>query len=527
MKQLLFAVFFLFGAYSNAQDTSFTNIYEPLIGELDFSGVPVTDADIVWDEGLITSGRLGFSLAAFIARIAPDGSLMWQKQLGTSLVERDIQINEIVSTMDSSFVVVGKKRDSISGNYSPLCIKLNGSGDTLWTKSFELTNQSIGNYGIQEQRNGHIVEMRDSSLLTGFHHLSYELSASNPDHFMLTKIGLNGDVLWSKSYLTESAFHLSGIAEGVDSSIYVIGTSRNTDVYSYVVNLSSSGQFNWARKYNGIELLDIEVDSLTIYLGWANHVSESGVMKLSSTGNQIKRVIHHFPILGNLPEVSICRRSNGAIVSTTENPEFDQFGAIAEMDENLDLVSSFGVYMMMDQVVSIPSKGIYALGYGPIYGVKTGDTEMGVIRFDSIFSVPDCGYNGQTLTLADSVLTSQVLFTVSDSITFPHIPIEYQDIDFVSASECVTFLGSIDENQGTWNETISPNPSTGEFTISWDEFRDVEVVIYNSIGTEIYRTNSKNSFVEIDLQTEQNGIYYYRLIDQEGGQSNGKLIVLN
>jgi hypothetical protein len=126
----------------------------------------------------------------------------------------------------------------------------------------------------------------------------------------------------------------------------------------------------------------------------------------------------------------------------------------------------------------------------------------------------------------DSVQTSAAGFSISDSITSSHFPIQYQDVDFVSESECVAFLGSLDENEGTWNEVVSPNPSTGEFNISLGAYRDAEVIIYNSIGTEIYRTSVKNSFVEFDLNSEADGLFYYQLLDQNGSQSSGKLMVL-
>ena len=126
----------------------------------------------------------------------------------------------------------------------------------------------------------------------------------------------------------------------------------------------------------------------------------------------------------------------------------------------------------------------------------------------------------------DSVQTSVTGFSLSDSIATLHIPIQYQNIDFVSENECVTFLGSLDENEGTWNEVVSPNPSTGEFNISWGAYRDAEVIIYNSIGTEIYRTSVKNSFVEFDFNSEADGLFYYQLLDQDGSQSSGKLMVL-
>lgn len=71
---------------------------------------------------------------------------------------------------------MGRVMDSVSGDLHPFCVKLNAFGDTLWTRTFHLTNQSSGDYGTQEDRNGHVIETADSMALIGFHHSSYQLS---------------------------------------------------------------------------------------------------------------------------------------------------------------------------------------------------------------------------------------------------------------------------------------------------------------------------------------------------------------
>ncbi|MDG1334335.1 MAG: hypothetical protein P8P74_18520 [Crocinitomicaceae bacterium] len=78
MKHLLFVIFLSLGAFANAQDTTFSIIYEPWNGTLSYNYVPVTDADVVWDEGLITSGVIAFQRRTFLARIDSNGNLLWQ-----------------------------------------------------------------------------------------------------------------------------------------------------------------------------------------------------------------------------------------------------------------------------------------------------------------------------------------------------------------------------------------------------------------------------------------------------------------
>lgn len=526
MKTILFTLLCISAAYSNAQDTTFAKIYEPVFGELD-QNYFVADAGLAWDEGLITAGSLGWHSRGFLARISPDGNLLWQKECTADLNASGLYFTDVISTQDSNFVAAGKVLDTALNEYHPICMRLNEAGDTLWTKTFELQNAPPGNYGVATKKNGHLIETSDSNILMGFHHTSFETSNANPDHVCLTKLNNDGSILWSKSFLGDSAFFLSAMIEALDSSIYVIGHGDQIGSSGYIVNLTSDGQVNWMRKYNGTKLHDIELDSNYLYLGWSNSAGEIGTMKLLLNGDHQTRVSLNF--WGNEQRVRLCRRTNGNIVVTYSSPSNFDIGRIVELNENLELVQSQEVWMLMSDVTSIPDKGIYAIGYGPVYGVKqlVGNAEMGVVRFDSLMNTSNCVFQtGTTLNLLSAVTISSETFGASDSLISFHTPVLYQTVDFVSANRCVTFLGSVDENEGSWNETVSPNPSTGEFTISWGEYRNAEVIIYNSIGTEIYRTSANNSFVEFNLNSEAEGLFYYQLVDEDGSQSSGKLMVL-
>ena len=526
MKTLLFSLVFLFGTYANAQDTTYSRIYEPLIGSLDYN-VPISDAAVVWDDGLITSGITDDQwIPTFLARIAPDGTLMWQKECGGNAVADPlVSFNQLISTRDSNFVIAGVYLEESASKRHPFCMKLNADGDTLWTKSFFLSNQSVGSFQDVRKDNGKLIETSDSMLLVGFHHSSFSQSPADPDHLCLSKFTMNGDVEWSKSFITDSAFLLRGIAQAADSSIYIVGQSGDAVSYSHLLNVSADGQLNWARKYEGIQFEDLELDSTNLYITWTFSDFEMGLLKLDLNGDHVRRV-QYYTGTGGLRGINSSRRSNGNIVSAPMEYGFDWPGGFVELDENLDLVALYEAQMLMNEVISIPNKGIYALGFGPLYGIETGNIELGVVRFDSVMNTASCVWHGTTtVTVRDSVPNLSAVFLDSDSLSFVPTNLTYQDIDFVSEVGCVTFLGSLEENVGTWNETVSPNPSTGAFTISWNEFRDAEVVIYNSVGMEIYRTNTKNSFLEVDLRSESEGLFYYQLLDTDGSQSSGKLVL--
>jgi len=76
--------------------------------------------------------------------------------------------------------------------------------------------------------------------------------------------------------------------------------------------------------------------------------------------------------------------------------------------------------------------------------------------------------------------------------------------------------------------TIYPNPSSGKFTIQSSVFSGQSTVeIYNVLGEKVYSQFSIfNAPLSIDLRTSPNGIYLYRVINDDGSLAGeGKLII--
>jgi hypothetical protein len=530
MKQLLLFTVLSVTLNSFAQDTSYSKIYEPLFGELGYS-YPVSDADLVWDEGLITSGLMSDGQnRSFLARISSVGGLMWQKAFGDNTIsDSTVLFNQIITTSDSNFVAVGYYTDTSVSETRPFFMKLDPMGDTLWTRSFYLTNQNAGSFQDYYRKNGKVIEMSDTNFLLGFQHASFEQFFSNPDHLCLAKFNQNGDILWSKSFVTDSTFVLKEMIQAPDSSIYLVGSSGHLSVskYGYLINLDSDGQLNWSRKYANLIFEDVDMDSNALFVTWSNEIEfNRGILKLDLNGNFLKRIEYYLNNSFGLG-LNTDMRSNGNLVSTTVDSPGGFPDGFCEVSPNLDIVARYDIYMLMNELISIPNKGVYAVGFGPIYGVKAGDTEMGIVRLDSAMYSDNCSYQFTgNVTILDSVSWTAGIFMESDSLSFYQPDLVYTDVDFIADDGCVTFLGSVDEIEGSWNETVSPNPSAGKFTISWGEYRNAEVVIYNSMGQEVLRSRAKDTFIEFNFQAEQNGIYHYRLTDDNGSQSNGKLILM-
>ncbi len=523
MKQLLLFIVLISALNLSAQDTTYTIVYE----NAEFNSTKQITSAVALDGGLITTSNLiGQTGDVTLLRTHPDGSILWEKRYSGYASPEGIFINDIIATFDTCYIASGILMDN-GANYYPFCMKVDDTGTVVWVKSFDFATPISGNYDVLIDQNPYVYETKDSSILMAWHHSTYASSGTVPDHLCISKIASDGNLLFENSIEVDSTFYVSDVVENYDESIFVLG---NTDIQNgsgYVVHLTDSGLFDWAKRYDDVELDEIIVDSSGFAISWMDwDQQESGIMKMSSGGINTKRIgFNHWTYDVS---TSFDRRDNGNYLFSKRGDNYGG-GLFFEVNDTLELVSSHAIMMVIQTVRSIPNYGMYAIGYGPIYGVKTVENEIGVVRFDSLLGVDDawCSWiesinldqypiiNGQTVYFANADSISTTLGTIDEHFTSSD-----------SHMGCVTFWGSVSEIPGTWNETVSPNPSSGQFTINWNEYRDSELVVYNALGSKVYQARAKNSFVEIDLQSENDGVYYYQLTDSNGSQSKGKLVLM-
>jgi len=124
-------------------------------------------------------------------------SIEWQKSLGGSKNDRAYSI---VQTNDNGYLVVGfslsndgdvhdHHGDTTWADY--WVVKLDSSGDTVWTKSLGGTYADYGIWGEQTNDSGYIV--------AGYSHTYRHGSTFYPDYW-LVKLDSTGDTVWTKKF---------------------------------------------------------------------------------------------------------------------------------------------------------------------------------------------------------------------------------------------------------------------------------------------------------------------------------------
>jgi len=168
------------------------------------------------------------------------GNLVWKKSFGTLTGYE--QVNGITAISDGNFLVCGRYY-----TYQDEVMKLNSSGDTLWTHTY-----APANYEGYAQKS---IELPDHGFIIAESLYDY-WGLDNP-YFTLTRINSSGEMQWQKTvHLDSSAeqgvcdfvrcsdggYALSGIIQGV-----VGGVVYFPEIFA--MRCDSSGNFQWEKTY--------------------------------------------------------------------------------------------------------------------------------------------------------------------------------------------------------------------------------------------------------------------------------------
>lgn len=171
----------------------------------------------------------------YIIKTNSTGDTMWTKTYGG--IKEDVA-NSIIQTTDGGYIVTGTTKsmgDSLGDFYT---VKMNVSGDTVWTNTFGGTQLDYGNDILQTQTGDYLVGGETQSF-----------GAGDSDG-MLVRISATG-VTGSMINIGNTAFdNITSIAEALNGRIAMTGRTvsygdayGNGDIYFFVLT-SSLGFFN-------------------------------------------------------------------------------------------------------------------------------------------------------------------------------------------------------------------------------------------------------------------------------------------
>jgi len=233
------------------------------------------------DNNLIICGNLDDNIS--IIKISKSGSEIWRNDFYAGNTS---EANSIIQTTNNDLFVCG----STCRNYSVtrqdiLLIKMNSSGDTIWSKTYGGTESDYGK---------NIIATSDGNLLIAGKTESFGAGSFGDIYFL--KINLNGDTLWTKTYSDPDQEVPFSLIETINEEYLVTGTNEDNSNPRglYLLKVNSSGEKLWSKTigsglwkwgYSTIELSN--GDLLTCGHYTSNGYSQVLVIKSDNLGNTI------------------------------------------------------------------------------------------------------------------------------------------------------------------------------------------------------------------------------------------------
>ena len=438
----------------------------------------------------------------------------------------------IVQLEDSSYAITGSSSSWIE-NTQAFLLRIDKTGKYL----------SSNHYGGSESEEGkRILYNKD----LGFFIAGFSNSFGNGDFdAYLTRIDLQGNQLWEKTFGNENWERINDATFTKDSSIIMIGESKSTDGAGsdiLMMQTDRNGQLIWSKTFGGSgddranSIIRVQ-DSLFIvacdYFVADSNATKGYVFRMKTNGDILwSNIIGNQPGNYNILDLAAKDDRFYAVGTrfTNEN-NHDQYAG--SFDFNGDLLFQYTITdnpliydnTINDQATYVTQGDKVAIANRTITsGTFQDDFDVTVGFYDSNFQY----WMGQSTTIMNAQLdkTNDMINTLDGG--FAAVGFNSSVVNnggsniFVLKVDgkgnypntqnvySLNQLVEIQEQQLNSNFSISPNPFQNKVKIHLNENSKVQLKIYNLIGSQIEEIDVPNDEI-IDLTHLNNGSYILKI----------------
>jgi len=432
-----------------------------------------------------TNGANGLDM--FLTRTNETGDTLWTKKFGSLATDN---IENILRLSDGSFILTGGTDDPVGfGGNDGILVKVDSSGNTLWSKIYGGNSQDDFHQVYRTTDNGYILSgtSRSSGLLE--------------PNMWLVKTDENGDSLWSQTYGGDNHDHGYGAVQTLDGGYIFVGYS------------SSFG-------FNGEDAYIVKTDSLGNIYNTLTYISVTALTNppptlCASSNVQVKVVIRNFgrnPVPNVPVNIEITGPNNLTINETYNgivNPgDLDTLTFLTRIDLSQAGNYTFNCVSANLNNVCPPNNNFTATR--TVFSLPVLDLGPDTINFtQQAPALLDAG-SGFSSYLWSTGETTQTITVTATSL----INVRVTDSNGCQASDTIyaNELVGIDDISAQLGLKIYPNPSSGVIFFQTEKsvlLNSIEIL--NMLGQSIY----SNSFLNnnqipnsIDLSSQEKGVYF-------------------
>lgn len=174
-----------------------------------------------------------------LMKIDPSGNLLWTKTYGG--FGNDIG-RDVIATTDGNYLIVGSSNSPALADQNANLIKIDPAGTVIWSKMYGGTSNDYGNSVKVTSDGGYIMVGQ-----------TFSFNAPGGDAY-LVKMDANGDTLWTKRFggaYNDEGYYITANSDG--SLVLIVRDSSNAgmDIDARVIKTDNLGNIMWNKVYGG------------------------------------------------------------------------------------------------------------------------------------------------------------------------------------------------------------------------------------------------------------------------------------
>jgi hypothetical protein len=169
----------------------------------------------------------------YILRLDSTGDTLWTRKYGWPLIDEPNQVRE---TSDGNYLIVGKTQAVLDSTYYALLLKVTPGGDTLWTRTYGQGYWYSYGLSVEEVSSGGYILAGGCGTYT------------NSTEAFLVRTDSDGDTLWTKLHGTYTQEEAWSVEETFDGGFVAAGV-RSLDVY--LLRTDANGDTLWTKQFGG------------------------------------------------------------------------------------------------------------------------------------------------------------------------------------------------------------------------------------------------------------------------------------
>lgn len=189
---------------------------------------------------LISDGNIivaGFAIGSgnyddiFVAKTDSDGNLIWSETYGGAMSER---ASDVLETPDNGFAILGWTESFGIGSDFYL-IRIDENGDSLWSRTYDYSNEDEGRSFILKEDGGFVIAGK-----------IFDYSTNTGTDIFVINADSNGDTIWTRSYILDGDQVGNSIAAASDGGYVIAGADFSGPYRSHVIKIDHDGNQLWS-----------------------------------------------------------------------------------------------------------------------------------------------------------------------------------------------------------------------------------------------------------------------------------------